>query len=172
MAYALKWRKRTNMLSAEQLRELEKEIWLSHIHAIVEETDESVSCVVPVGLMHVCCLNSLSTSYPPPHSQSSPHKGGKEPRNKDTSPTTFRACTHACHHSCTQITLTFSPSSSRPLGQAPPPSPSSPSSDLSLFFPPALRTPLSSPPSPSPPSQSTKIDGSLESFSSQMVSPL
>ena len=74
LAYALKWRKRTNMLSAEQLRELEKEIWLSHIHAIVEETDESVSCVVPVGLMHVC---SLSTSYPPPHSQSPPTKVGR-----------------------------------------------------------------------------------------------
>ena len=57
LAYALKWRKRTNMLSAEQLRELEKEIWLSHIHAIVEETDESVSRVVPAGLMHVCSLN-------------------------------------------------------------------------------------------------------------------
>ena len=74
MAYALKWRKRTNMLSAEQLRELEKEIWLSHIHAIVEETDESVSRVVPAALMHVCCLNF--TVHPSPTislSVSSPH---------------------------------------------------------------------------------------------------
>ena len=52
LAYALKWRKKTNTLSAEQLRESEKEIWLSHIHAMVEETDGSVSCVVPAGLMH------------------------------------------------------------------------------------------------------------------------
>lgn len=51
MAYALKWQKKTNTLSAEQLRESEKEIWLSHIHAMVEETDGSVSCVVHAGLM-------------------------------------------------------------------------------------------------------------------------
>jgi len=44
LAYALKWRKETNTLSAEQLREFEKEIWLSHIHAMVEETEGSVSC--------------------------------------------------------------------------------------------------------------------------------
>ena len=72
---------------------------------------------------------------------------------------------------CTDHSV-ISPPSLRPRGRAPPPFPSSPSSDLSLFFPPTLKTPLSSPPSLSLPSQSTKVDGSLESFSSQMVSPL
>ena len=50
LAYALKWRKETNTLSAEQLREFEKEIWLSHIHAMVEETEGLVSCDVMSGL--------------------------------------------------------------------------------------------------------------------------
>ena len=91
LAYALKWRKKTNTLSAEQLKESEKEIWLSHIHAMVEETDGSVSCVVPAGLMYTTQLHhivlgvsykvplpdavsaSLSTSHPQPCSQSPPH---------------------------------------------------------------------------------------------------
>ena len=88
LAYALKWRKRTNMLSAEQLRELEKEIWLSHIHAIVEETDESVSRVVPAALMHVCCLNftvppspTISLSVSSPHTVT---QVGEKPGNKVT----------------------------------------------------------------------------------------
>ena len=130
LAYALKWRKKTNTLSAEQLKESEKEIWLSHIHAMVEETDGSVSCVVPAGLMYTTQLHhivlgvsykvplpdavsaSLSTSHPQPCSQPLPREVGKEPGNKATPPTTCPACTHTHHHPClhilyVQITLSF-----------------------------------------------------------------
>ena len=42
LAFALRWRRETNTLAAEQMREVEKEIWLSHIHATVEEMENSV----------------------------------------------------------------------------------------------------------------------------------
>ena len=43
LAFALKWRKETDTLTAEQLREFEKEIWLSHIHATIVEMESVVS---------------------------------------------------------------------------------------------------------------------------------
>lgn len=43
LAFALKRRKETDTLSADQLKAFEKEIWLSHIHATVEEMETSVS---------------------------------------------------------------------------------------------------------------------------------
>ena len=47
LAFALKWRKETGKVTTEQLREFEKEIWLSHIHATIEEMESSVSECCP-----------------------------------------------------------------------------------------------------------------------------
>ena len=43
LAFALKWRKETETLTNDQLREFEKEIWLSHIHSAIEQMEGSVS---------------------------------------------------------------------------------------------------------------------------------
>ena len=42
LAFALKWRKETDVISAEQLREFEREIWLSHLHAAMEDGQDTV----------------------------------------------------------------------------------------------------------------------------------
>lgn len=43
LALALKWHRETNTMTDDQMKEFEKEIWLSHIHASVEDMQKSVS---------------------------------------------------------------------------------------------------------------------------------
>ena len=54
LALALKWRQNNNNLDTEHLQELEREIWLSHIHSTVEEIENLVSCFEMVS---VCTLH-------------------------------------------------------------------------------------------------------------------
>ena len=42
LALALKWRQQSDNLNTEQIQEIEREIWLSHIHSAVEEIEKSV----------------------------------------------------------------------------------------------------------------------------------
>lgn len=42
LALALKWRQQSDNLNTEQIQELEREIWLSHIHSAVGEIKKSV----------------------------------------------------------------------------------------------------------------------------------
>lgn len=44
LALALKWRQQSDNLNPEQIQELERDIWLSHIHSAVGEIENSV-CV-------------------------------------------------------------------------------------------------------------------------------
>ncbi len=50
LALALKWRTESRVMTAERLREFEKEIWLSHIHATIEEM-EGLVCVCHMRIM-------------------------------------------------------------------------------------------------------------------------
>ncbi len=43
LALSLKWRKQSDSLNAEQCRDLEREIWLSHIQSAMNEIDKPVS---------------------------------------------------------------------------------------------------------------------------------
>ena len=43
LALALKWRQNNANFDAEHLQELEREIWLSHVHSTVEEIENTVS---------------------------------------------------------------------------------------------------------------------------------
>lgn len=43
LALALKWRQSNDGVDTEHLEELEREIWLSHIHSTVDEIDNLVS---------------------------------------------------------------------------------------------------------------------------------
>ena len=42
LALALKWRKQSDVLNVEQIKDLEREIWVSHIHSAMEEMENSV----------------------------------------------------------------------------------------------------------------------------------
>lgn len=42
LALALKWRQQSDNLNTEQIQEIEREIWLSHIHSAVQEIEKSV----------------------------------------------------------------------------------------------------------------------------------
>lgn len=62
LALALKWRQQSDNLNTEQIQELEREIWLSHIHSAVGEIDKSVcvyrlSYVRIVMQVYACCLS-------------------------------------------------------------------------------------------------------------------
>ena len=46
LALALKWRQSNDGLDTEDLEELEREIWLSHIHSTVDEIDNLVSLLL------------------------------------------------------------------------------------------------------------------------------
>lgn len=43
LALALKWRQQSDNLNSDQIQELEREIWLSHIHSTMKELQNSVS---------------------------------------------------------------------------------------------------------------------------------
>lgn len=43
LALALKWRQQSDNLNSEQIEELERDIWLSHIHSAMEELESKVS---------------------------------------------------------------------------------------------------------------------------------
>ena len=43
LAFALKWRRETDTMTADQMKDFEREIWRSHIRASVEEMQRSVS---------------------------------------------------------------------------------------------------------------------------------
>ena len=43
LAFALKWRRETDTMTADQMKEFEREIWRSHIRASVEEMQRAVS---------------------------------------------------------------------------------------------------------------------------------
>ena len=68
LAFSLKWRRETDTVTAEQLKEFEKEIWLSHIHATIEEMESLVSCTsLPFHLLPLPNPPSPpQTTTPPP----------------------------------------------------------------------------------------------------------
>ena len=61
LALALKWRQQSDVFNSDQIEELEKEIWLSHIHSTVEELENSVS-----NVGHVRALKGNSSEKLPP----------------------------------------------------------------------------------------------------------
>lgn len=43
LALALKWQQQSDNLNTDQIQDLEREIWLSHIHSTMEELENKVS---------------------------------------------------------------------------------------------------------------------------------
>lgn len=45
LALALKWRQQSDNLNTDQIQELERDIWLSHIHSAMEGLENAVSLI-------------------------------------------------------------------------------------------------------------------------------
>ena len=61
LAFALKWRKETDTMTSDQMKEFEKEIWRSHIHASVEDMQRSVSVLVRYSPGEYACMHTHTT---------------------------------------------------------------------------------------------------------------
>jgi hypothetical protein len=69
LALALKWRQQSDNLNSEQIEDLEREIWLSHIHSAMAEIKELVCVYINCSSYnHVVMVTAyswwFSTTFP------------------------------------------------------------------------------------------------------------
>ena len=57
LAFALKWRQQSDRLNTEQIQDLEKKIWLSHIHSAMDKIENSVRYSIPFCVWMILLLS-------------------------------------------------------------------------------------------------------------------